>query len=190
MAEKKKDYYKNLKDLGEFHWEGSYQDTDVFEKSDHQYTGPVRKKSESAVDFKDYDKGPRDVLDFKTKRDCIADALEFHKVPNCNVKFFTDVTPEDDKDFFELTCNDYVYVDDKTEKEYQRKCADVVKLIRKYCKDTTGKTLTCKITDENFETQMYGHRYGDLPVPGADVQMNVANKNRSYVTYRCVCEYK
>ena len=65
----------------------------------------------------------------------------------------------------------------------------MVKLIRKEFKKETGKTLTAKEVTHSFTTQMYGNHYGDLPVPGADVQTGVHKKNRSYVTYTCAYEY-
>ena len=188
MAEKtKKDYYKKLKD-SEWNYEDSYQDTDVFEDNGHEYSGPVRKKSESGIDFKDYDEeGPKKPLEYLEARDIIGNIIAFHKIENCDVRFDSD--PELESDTFILTCNDFVFVDDNTEKDYRDKCNDVVKLIRKEFKKETGKTLTAKEVTHSFVTQMYGNHYGDLPLPGADVQTGVHQKNRSYVTYTCAYEY-
>ena len=94
-----------------------------------------------------------------------------------------------ESDTFILTCNDFVFVGDDTEKDYRDKCNDVVKLVKKEFKKETGKTLTAKEVTHSFTTQMYGNHYGDLPVPGADVQTGVHKKNRSYVTYTCAYEY-
>jgi len=187
MAKNKKDYYKGLKDL--YHYEGSYQDTDVFEDNEKKYTGPVRKKSESGIDFNDYDGGPKKPLDYLEVRDIIANTVEFHKIGNCNIKFYTDLDPNQEDDYFKITCNDYVFVDDDTEKEYKDKCLDIVKLVRQDFKKETGKTITISIENTSFHTQMYGRAYGDLPVPGSDVQTNVKQKNRYFITYTCDCKY-
>ena len=188
MAKDKQGYYKNLQDL--YHFNKSYLDIDVFEDSDHTYAGPVRKKSESGIDFDQYDpEGPKKPLDFLQARDIIASIVEFHKLGNCNIKFYTDQDPTDEKDRFRLTCHDYVFVDDSTEKEYKDKCLDIIKLIRRDFKKETGKALKCTVKDNKFHTQFYGRAYGDLPVPGADVQMNVKSKNRSFVSHTCDCEY-
>mgnify|MGYP003644557557 FL=1 len=183
----KKDYYKKIKDADWWQYEDSYQDEDVFEDNGREYTGPVRKKANSDIDFKDYDEGPKEALDYLQARDVIANIVELHKISNCNIKFETD--PENDKDMFRVTCNDFIFTDDDTEKDYKTKSNDVVKLIRKEFKKETGKTLKAKELTHSFTTQQYQNRYGDLPLPGADVQVNVHQKNRSYVTYTCTYEY-
>ena len=188
MADIKKDYYKKIKGADWWHYEDSYQDIDVFEDNGTEYAGPVRKKADSDVDFKDYDgEGPKKPLEYLEARDVIGNIVAFHKIENCDVRFDND--PELESDTFILTCNDFIFTDDDTESDYKNKAHDVVKLIRKDFKKETGKTLTAKELTHSFTTQQYSNRYGDLALPGADVQINTHQKNRSYITYTCTYEY-